>query len=1065
MFAAISSTGIFAQELAKYRKSASSSFIKNQGQKDAGGEYYLRAPGMDINVGSGGIDFVLYNYQKPSMDQLRAARNNQAYRWSYSDQKLKMLQIEETTRNEKNIKLQYLNAAPLQPRGVDETSTVYNFYDGPDPEKWRLNVPTYRGFISENLYPGIDLKVTADSQKLKTEYILAPGASAVKIQIRYSGAEFLLRNEDGTLDIATSWGTIRESAPYIYQLVDGSQKEVAGAYRLIDDYTYGFEITGEYDAALPLVIDPNIIWSTYVFENATLNDDVNDVVVNDAGDAFICGDSVGGAWVSRVSAAGDQTWITVLNGGAADIANAIAIDSQGFLYVCGDTGEANGNNFPITTTGNNVSIQANHGDANQNNNIAWSDGWLAKLSSTNGSVVWSTFLGGTEAGVGDNNFSRAIPNIAPGDTIADTPDGRDDFLNDVAVLTTGNGSDIIFVTGNMSSNAISFPVIGSIKTSVSGSYTFTTQTATQNSTTYAWVDPPPDGFVAKFNSNGAIVWDTFLGGTNLPVGYTDLDEPQNDDFYNNLGAPGNDNCLAITTDGVDYIYIAGTTNSPLFDPGTGSFKSFGNTADSGTTGVFAVTGSDAFVIRFHEAGEFMWFSYLGGAGSEQVNSMVADKAGNVYMTGTTNSPLNTTATMDFFPNFSTFNPGVNSVREGFQDCFLVRVLTPTPRANSGLPLYGVLWGGDDDTDPLGTAVGDQALSIDIDFQQQNLFITGSTTSSNFDLFNEIDSTTKWQDVFLTQFDINGNLLFSTIFGGNNMEVGTGVQVDRNGNIIVAGITFSNNFPAFGAFAVTGSFGGGDGFVTKFSPSTFTAPRFTCFINQQYRDFLDREGENGGMQFYEEGLSNGSMSLAQLVNNFIYSPEFAEKNGFLARTYLAFFNNNYLTQTTSPNYRIPSYNYMVSMGEHMQNSSSAEQGKLDVIQALLESDEWKSVVGTDLTSGEYVDFLFEHILARPASQSEKAQYETQLDSGQAKEEELALEFLTRQETIERFRHHTVVVMCYLGLLDREAEKGGFDFYMDLLGRGVIDPVTILNNFLFSPEYGNRLTRLGCSLPQL
>ena len=64
---------------------------------------------------------------------------------------------------------------------------------------------------------------------------------------------------------------------------------------------------------------------------------------------------------------------------------------------------------------------------------------------------------------------------------------------------------------------------------------------------------------------------------------------------------------------------------------------------------------------------------------------------------------------------------------------------------------------------------------------------------------------------------------------------------------------------------------------------------------------------------------------------------------------------------------------------------------------------------------------------------------------------------------KYANHCYVVMAYLGLLDREAEKAGFDYHMERLESGLTDPVEFLNGFIYSPEYINRLSTLGCTFP--
>ncbi len=71
---------------------------------------------------------------------------------------------------------------------------------------------------------------------------------------------------DGSLlvDLGGDWGILTDDTPYIYQVIGGQEVEVAGRFVLLDAWTYSFEIIGPYDTSAPLVIDPDLAWSTYL---------------------------------------------------------------------------------------------------------------------------------------------------------------------------------------------------------------------------------------------------------------------------------------------------------------------------------------------------------------------------------------------------------------------------------------------------------------------------------------------------------------------------------------------------------------------------------------------------------------------------------------------------------------------------------------------------------------------------------------------------------------------------------------------------------------------------------
>jgi hypothetical protein len=95
---------------------------------------------------------------------------------------------------------------------------------------------------------------------LKYEFHVAPGADWSQIAVQYEGVQGLTINEAGELvvDLGSDWGQAVDDAPYIYQVIEGQQVEVAGRFELLDASTYSFQITGSYDSSQELIIDPDL---------------------------------------------------------------------------------------------------------------------------------------------------------------------------------------------------------------------------------------------------------------------------------------------------------------------------------------------------------------------------------------------------------------------------------------------------------------------------------------------------------------------------------------------------------------------------------------------------------------------------------------------------------------------------------------------------------------------------------------------------------------------------------------------------------------------------------------
>lgn len=105
----------------------------------------------------------------------------------------------------------------------------------------------------------------------------------------------------------------------------------------------------------------------------------------------------------------------------------------------------------------------------------------------------------------------------------------------------------------------------------------------------------PDAYVAKFNSNGNLLWNTFLGGAWADEGY------------------------GITTDKDGFVYVVGLSALYWGDPVryVPGFSSY----------------SDAFVAKLNPNGELVWNTFLGGYGYDYGYGIAVNDIGEVYVTG------------------------------------------------------------------------------------------------------------------------------------------------------------------------------------------------------------------------------------------------------------------------------------------------------------------------------------------------------------------------------------------------------------------------------------------------
>jgi len=140
----------------------------------------------------------------------------------------------------------------------------------------------------EGVYPGVDLVYYGQQGHLEYDFIVAAGAEPKRIGLEFAGAEGVRLDSQGNLLIDSGDGAqVTEHVPAIYQEVGGERRRVDGGYELRADGRTGFRL-GRYDRSRPLVIDPGLIYSTYL---GGLGVDYGDdgIAVDSDGNAYVTG--------------------------------------------------------------------------------------------------------------------------------------------------------------------------------------------------------------------------------------------------------------------------------------------------------------------------------------------------------------------------------------------------------------------------------------------------------------------------------------------------------------------------------------------------------------------------------------------------------------------------------------------------------------------------------------------------------------------------------------------------------------------------------------------------------
>src|SRR5260370_3718443 len=149
------------------------------------------------------------------------------------------------------------------PSAEDELPGTVNYLIVNDPAQWHTGVPTFSKVHYRNVYPGIDLIYYGNQRQLEYDFVVAPGADPQSIRRQFEGVSQLRVTTDGDLVATALGGSLELHKPVVYQEADGARKAVAGSLAVTSGRTVGFRL-GRYDRRKPLVIDPLLVFSTFL---------------------------------------------------------------------------------------------------------------------------------------------------------------------------------------------------------------------------------------------------------------------------------------------------------------------------------------------------------------------------------------------------------------------------------------------------------------------------------------------------------------------------------------------------------------------------------------------------------------------------------------------------------------------------------------------------------------------------------------------------------------------------------------------------------------------------------
>lgn len=229
-----------------------------------------------------------------------------------------------------------------------------NYIVGRDPRGWHTHIPTYAAIAYRGIYPGVDLVYYGVAGRLEYDFQLAPGADPGRIRFAVSAltptarrgwsAALARLDARGDLVLRTAAGDVTQRTPVVYQEVAGQRRAVAARYRQAGAGDVGLAL-GRYDHDKPLVVDPVVLYATY------------------------------------------------LGGSTGEAAYGVAVDGAGAMYLAGNTGSVD---YPTVNA-----YQSTLKGTNGCFGVACVDAVLSKLSPDGHTLLYSTYFGGNGSETGN----------------------------------------------------------------------------------------------------------------------------------------------------------------------------------------------------------------------------------------------------------------------------------------------------------------------------------------------------------------------------------------------------------------------------------------------------------------------------------------------------------------------------------------------------------------------------------------------------------------------------------------------------------------------------------------
>lgn len=465
------------------------------------------------------------------------------------------------------INLAGANSKPMA-TGEDLQPGRVNYFIGKDPSKWQKEVPLYRQVRYTNVYPGIDVVYYGNQSRVEHDFVVNPGADPSKIQLDVQGVDRLSLDTNGDLVLHKNTDEVRLQAPVLYQEFHGVKVSVTGQYKIQNSTHVSFSL-GQYDKTMPLVIDPVLVYGTFL--GGLADDQATGIGVDSDGSAYVTGmtqstnfplasqsgpiPSYQSAFVAKLDVSGSSlVYADYVGGTSYSQATGMALDSSNHVFMTGFTSSCD---FPVV-------------NAYQSDCAGGYDAFVSEISADGSSLLYSTYLGGNS----------------------------DEYTSGIALDPSGN----IYIAGYTYS--LNYPTINAFQGA-----------AQPNQQEYYGLY----GFLSKLSPDGSsLVYSTYFAGSANVVQscYYGLCWPNPYNYINGIAVDASGNA-----------YVAGTTNTYDFPVTDGAYQTSNGTnydQQVGVMGKFDPAGNLSYSTYVNASAGSDWMN---------VSGIAVDSQGAAYIVG------------------------------------------------------------------------------------------------------------------------------------------------------------------------------------------------------------------------------------------------------------------------------------------------------------------------------------------------------------------------------------------------------------------------------------------------